>query len=117
MFFVGFVGLDATAQRLRPRRSIPPPTFRDTMTEGTQELDPLTSMAGEIESLKGEVTNLKGKLESQNKTANDLIKSNKILLAELSKRSAPSAPATAPTAPGDTVLDSFKKHIGINSNK
>ncbi len=86
------------------------------MTEGTQELDPLTSMAGEIQTLKGEVSDLKGKLESSNKTANDLIKSNKILLAELSKRSAPTAPATAPPV-GDTVLDSFKKHTGLISNK
>jgi len=87
------------------------------MTEGTQELDPLTSMAGEIESLKGEVTDLKGKLESQNKTANDLIKSNKILLAELSKRTAPDGQIAPPIPVGDSALDSFKKNIGIISNK
>lgn len=87
------------------------------MTEENSELDPLTTMAGELETLKGEVASLKGKLESSNKTANDLINSNKLLMAEIVRRSAPTGPPPAPSPVGDTVLDSFKKHIGINSNK
>jgi hypothetical protein len=89
------------------------------MTEENSELDPLTAMAGELETLKAEVASLKGKLESSNRTANDLINSNKLLMAEIVRRSAPTGPppATAQPSVGDTVLDSFKKHIGINSNK
>lgn len=87
------------------------------MTEENSELDPLTTMAGELETLKAEVASLKGKLETSNRTANDLINSNKLLMAEIVRRSAPTGPPPAPVPIGDTVLDSFKKHIGINSNK